>query len=303
MANKRLLPQEHRELLGISDRGEADQAGNFSLVVAGDGQKFGSNYVIILRSYDTESGRLLGSEEAMAADLDGLWVEVEAAGERLFEWQSDGSSVASWADEAPKPEAPEPRVAEFRPDQPRMIEAESAPGSMRGATGRGENPERPILGFGGTVAVGVGTIVSGSVTLFAPGAAFEFRLYPTRGFSIDFQFNILAMVLAAASGQSSFQLDTGFHFRLPSHTKSRFLLGPFVGFGVANDGSGDSSGGVRFGGRIGGEARSDRGRFAFGVYCRPMLFVASSSSSSDISSGLVIQLELTWTGLVLAPAS
>ena len=54
------------------------------LVVAGSQIQFGSSYELILRSYETESGRLLVSASASAESLDGIRTQLDETCARLF---------------------------------------------------------------------------------------------------------------------------------------------------------------------------------------------------------------------------
>ena len=54
------------------------------LVVAGSQLQFGSSYELVLRSYETESGKLLASASASAGSLDGLRAQLDDTCARLF---------------------------------------------------------------------------------------------------------------------------------------------------------------------------------------------------------------------------
>ena len=69
------------------------------LVVAGSQVRFGSSYELVLRSYETESGKLLASASASAGSLDELRAKLDGTCARLFSaravgvWSAGGGTV------------------------------------------------------------------------------------------------------------------------------------------------------------------------------------------------------------------
>ena len=65
------------------------------LVVAGSQVKFGSSFELVLRTYETETGRLTGSETVSAETLDSLRSRLEGTCARLFGGGSDHAEISA----------------------------------------------------------------------------------------------------------------------------------------------------------------------------------------------------------------
>lgn len=159
-----------------------------NMVVAGSARIFGTRYTAIIRSYDTNSGELVGSEEVTAQDLDGLWDELMDASRRLFGGEEPSST--DMVSSTPSSPSVSPTVSSVAPPAPASptIKFISLNSYKAGNTGASWTTVRPMLyrspeaarvldrgkaalGFGvfftvwgtGALATGIGVCVKGDM--------------------------------------------------------------------------------------------------------------------------------------------
>jgi len=147
-----------------------------------------------------------------------------------------------------------------------------------------------VIAFGGTGAWGAGFVASGGAVAgwFDYDGGFEFRLHPSDGFSLDFNFDIST---PASSNGLMGEFKVFAHFHTDPYADKYPAVAPYIGVIGTSAGAGIAAGryaAFLAGVRLGGEVHSPNHDFAFGIYGRPGIMVGEGGFGF---SGV---LELTW---------